>query len=106
MKCLFCKQDTEFHHREVVLKYDAWECKNCPYNTRIYDHGNGVMGASMVVSLNNNVYAIDMWHPDCPLGVRDISNDGNVETVFTLPFTPDWNPTNIEAKLKTALTFL
>jgi len=107
LKCLFCQQETEFDHREVLMEYDIWICKNCPHDTHMYVHENGHIGASMVVGINDNVYTVDMWHPECPFGVRTLSKEGyTVTTVFTLPFVPDWNPTNIEAKLRAVLTFL
>ena len=106
LKCLFCHQDTEFKYRDILSSYDVWECKNCPNDTLMYDYENGHVAASMTVNVNNNIYAVDMWQSQYPFIVLTLSKEGTIETVFTLPFVPDWNPTNIEAKLRAVLIFL
>lgn len=108
VKCLFCQQDCKFDHRDVMpQQYDVWKCNNCLHHAMMYLDANGHIGATMNAKIKEKYYCIDMWHPKCPLRVSAVSADGEYYgTLFTLNYTPDWNPGNIKEKLYSYLTFL
>jgi hypothetical protein len=106
--CIFCNRETYFDYREILTEEDYYKCIHCPHEVRMCQCNEELTTISMKIQISDKFYVVDLWTPDFWCSVHEISERGNwLGTVFELNFVPlDWNPTNIEAKLKTALTFL
>ena len=107
MICHFCHQEMKFSYREALLDYDVYECLHRPHTVKYYQYPEAP-GISISLKIKDKFYIVDLWLPDYECLVCEVNEQGNwLETVLELKFVPpDWNPTNIEAKLKTALVFL
>ena len=106
LTCPFCNREGKFDFGDGLLEEDYYKCIYCPNMVTLGNY-DGLLTVSMRVQVGDKFYNIDLWLPDYECSVYEISERGDwLETVLELCFVPDWNPTNIEVKLKKVLTFL
>lgn len=105
--CPFCGNLTYFKQR-LLYQLDNWvdvfACAHCPHNVEISMYSDVEPCITMYVGINGKNYAVDIQY-ECD--IHEVNTKGSwIKCILTLPFIPNWTPTNIEAKLHTALTFL
>ena len=104
LRCPFCHRVGKFSYKDiVVLGEEFYKCGFCPREV-VFNKKD----ITIYLHIGNKKYAIEFWSLMSKTTISLVSEEWYWrDTVCEFDFIPeDWNPTNIETKLRTVLTFL
>jgi hypothetical protein len=101
MNCIYCQASLKFHDFNSRINSGFLHCDDCNVNYHVKDN------IILTITLRSKPYIVDIYVPENNCMIYDIHGEFWPQLLFRLShIPPNWNPQNINEKIKQLLVFL